>query len=114
MKRIESYSFGRIVIDGNTYTKDVIILPGRVFSPWWRKEGHLLHLEDLAEVFSVSPKVLIIGTGYSGVMRVPQEVIAELDAMGVDTRVMKTPDAVDYYNSLLEKENVVTALHLTC
>ncbi|RMG02102.1 MAG: hypothetical protein D6726_08240, partial [Nitrospirae bacterium] len=80
MKRIESYSFGRIVIGGNTYTKDVIVLPDGVFSPWWRKEGHLLHMEDLAEVFPVNPAVLIIGTGYSGVMRVPDSVIEELNS----------------------------------
>ena len=40
--RIDRYAFGNIVIDGKAYTKDVIIFPDRVYSPWWRKDGHFL------------------------------------------------------------------------
>jgi len=39
---IESYKFGEILIDGVTYTSDVIIYPDSVDFKWWRKEGHLL------------------------------------------------------------------------
>ncbi|OQY18037.1 MAG: hypothetical protein B6I35_13630 [Anaerolineaceae bacterium 4572_32.2] len=46
--QIESYRFGRIIIDGQTHSKDVIILPDRVIENWWRQEGHALHLDDLA------------------------------------------------------------------
>lgn len=35
---INSYDFGRIVVDGKAYTSDVIIFPDRVNSYWWRKE----------------------------------------------------------------------------
>ena len=44
---IESYSFGKISINGKIYHSDVIIFPDRVYDSWWRKEGHILHLEDL-------------------------------------------------------------------
>ena len=44
--KIDSYSFGRIVINGKTYTSDVIIFPDKVDASWWRKEGHLLQLAD--------------------------------------------------------------------
>ena len=39
---IEAHSFGRMVIDGVTCRKDVMILPdGEVVSPWWREtESH--------------------------------------------------------------------------
>ena len=62
--RIDSYSFGIIMIDGKTYTSDVIVFPERVFSPWWRKEGHFLRMEDLAEVLREKPDIIVIGTGY--------------------------------------------------
>ncbi len=35
--KISDYSFGNITINGETYTKDVIIYPDRIFSLWWRK-----------------------------------------------------------------------------
>jgi len=70
---IESYDFGRIVINGRTYTTDVIVLPDRVFSSWWRRAGHKLVPADLDEVVAARPDVLVVGTGYSGLMRVLPE-----------------------------------------
>jgi hypothetical protein len=112
--KIESYSFGRIVIDGKTYTSDVIIYPGRVNGSWWRKEGHLLRRDDLAEALKAKPDVLIIGTGYSGVMRVPRETIEQIVGMGIEVKVDRTSKAVEEYNALQGAKTVVAALHLTC
>lgn len=70
--KIDDYDFGRIVIDGKTYTSDVIVYPERLDTSWWRKEGHLLQPEDITGVLDAEPEVLIIGTGYSGCMRVPR------------------------------------------
>ena len=50
MARIDQYEFGRIVVDGRQETKDLIVLPGRVVRNWWRRDGHALVLDDLAEV----------------------------------------------------------------
>ncbi|MDI6800818.1 MAG: MTH938/NDUFAF3 family protein [Thermodesulfovibrionales bacterium] len=71
--KIDHYSFGRITIENKTYTSDVIIYRDRVDPSWWRKEGHYLHVEDLSDVINAKPDVLVIGTGYSGVMVVPKE-----------------------------------------
>ena len=61
--KIEKYSFGSITINGKEYTKDVIIFPDKVLSPWWREEGHSLSLKDLKDVIESAPNLLIIGTG---------------------------------------------------
>jgi hypothetical protein len=63
---IDNYSFGKISIDGKTYSSDVIIFPERVHDSWWRKEGHSLCLEDIQDVFDYLPEVLIIGRGSPG------------------------------------------------
>lgn len=112
--RIDSYSFGRIVINGTNYTSDVIIYPGRVDGSWWRTEGHRLRIEDLDEALKVKPEVLIIGTGYSGVMTVPKEVIEQLARLGIKVKVGRTGKAVKEYNDLQATKTVVAALHLTC
>ena len=112
--KIDSYSFGRIVINGKTYTADVIIYPGRVHAPWWRKEGHLLQLEDLTEALQARPDVLVIGTGYAGVMRVPQETVDRIVMLGIEVKVERTSKAVEAYNDLQGATTVIAALHLTC
>ncbi|MBE0425087.1 MAG: Mth938-like domain-containing protein [Nitrospirae bacterium] len=113
--RIEHYSFGKITIDGKTYTSDVIIYPGRVDSSWWRKEGHRLQTDDLTDIVNAKPEVLVVGTGYSGLMVVPKETIAYLNSKGIEVSVDLTTKAVDLFNKLQSKDKVViAALHLTC
>ena len=112
--KIESYSFGRIVIDGKTYSSDVIIYPDRVNASWWRKEGHLLQLDDLGEALQARPDVLVIGTGYAGVMRVPRETINRITGQGIEVKVERTAKAVGLYNELQGARIVIAALHITC
>ena len=112
--KIEHYSFGRITIDGKTYTSDVIIYPGRVDSSWWRKEGHYLQVVDLTDVINAKPEVLIIGTGYSGVMVVPKETISHLESKGIEVHVARSEKAVEMFNKLQKEKLLIAALHLTC
>nr|MBC7245930.1 ribonuclease H-like domain-containing protein [Chloroflexota bacterium] len=114
MPHIESYSFGRITIDGKTYTSDVIILPDGVRPGWWRKEGHNLHKEDLVEIIAVRPQVLVIGTGNVGLMQVPQDVLDYLATHGIRAEIEHTAAACKRYNELSASEQVAAALHLTC
>jgi hypothetical protein len=111
--RLEDYSFGRIVVDGREQTRDLIVLPDRVVTDWWRREGHSLALEDLAEVEQELPGRLILGTGAHGQLRPPPKVIEELERRGIDVEVLPTGDAVRRYVELDER-STAAALHLTC
>lgn len=113
--KIETYDFGRISIDGKTYTSNVIILPQKVRGSWWRSEGHCLHVDDLADVIAARPDVLVVGTGYYGNMVVPSATKSFLEAKGIRVHTAKTPEAVKEFNKLQQKiGKVVAALHLTC
>ena len=112
--RVEDYGFGRIVIDGRTYTSDVIVYPDKVDPTWWRKEGHLLQKADLSDVLAASPAVVVIGTGNWGVMKVPEDTIRFLQSKGIRVVAEKTAQAVKRFNEESEKEKTVGAFHLTC
>ena len=115
MPRITNYIFGRITIDGTIYRKDVIVHPKRVESPWWREEGHCLRKPDLASVLPCNPEVLIIGTGASGQMRVPDETLRAIQEEGIQVRTLPTAGAVALFNELTESgSDPFAALHLTC
>jgi len=111
---IESYDFGRIVINGRRYTRDVIIFPKHVKDDWWRREGHKLSLEDLKEVFEAEPEVLVIGTGYNGFMRVPQDVRDYVKSRNIELIVENTRQACQTYNRLHQSKKTIAAFHLTC
>jgi hypothetical protein len=109
---IEHYSFGEIVIDGNKYSNDLIVFKDKVKS-WWRKEGHLLHLEDIEEIIKEKPEILIVGTGSYGVMKVEESVKEFLKEKGIKLVEKNSKEACDEFNKLKNK-NVVLAIHLTC
>jgi len=111
---INSYQFGLITIDGENYTSDVIIFPDRVKDSWWRKTGHELCLEDIADIIAENPEVLIVGTGASGLMQVLPEVKQGVEAQGIRLIVQTTDKACQTYNQLCRSRKAVAALHLTC
>jgi hypothetical protein len=111
---IEHYSFGTITIDGKTYNSDVIIYPDKVDPSWWRKEGHSLRIVDLQNVVSFNPEILIVGTGHSGAMVVPEETTAYLKGRNIEVHAVRTGKAVELFNKHQNEKRVVAALHLTC
>ncbi|MFW6107116.1 MAG: Mth938-like domain-containing protein [bacterium] len=112
--KIDSYSFGRITVDGRTYTSDLILFPTRVSDGWWREEGHRLSQADLREVLEQRPDVLVVGTGANGVMDVPQETRQAVEKVGIRLVAQPTDQACELYNRLRLEDRTVAALHLTC
>jgi hypothetical protein len=111
---ITSYRFGRIEIDGQVYTKDVIILPDRVIGDWWRREGHALRPTDLESVLDAAPLTLIVGQGAFGRMQVTDETRKLLVERGIELLALPTKEACKRYGELKERRDVAAALHLTC
>lgn len=112
---IDSYGFGRIVIDGRRYTNDVLILPNQIMDNWWRKEGHRLQIADLKEVLEEEPEALIVGTGRWGLMKVPPETRNHVESKGIELIAQSTEEACETYNHLKQSgKKVVAALHLSC
>jgi hypothetical protein len=111
--RLEHYSFGRVSVDGSEQTRDLIVLPDRVVTNWWRREGHSLVLEDLDEVLAELPEHLIVGAGAHGRLRPDPAAIAELERRGVTVECLRTDAAVRRYGELDERQTAA-ALHLTC
>ncbi len=112
--QIESYNFGRIRIDGEEYSNDVIVFPDHVESNWWREQGHSLVMEDLKTVMDSAPQTLIIGRGAYSRMDIPDPTRQALEQAGIEVLSESTSDAVKLYNELREKGDVIAALHLTC
>ena len=113
--KIEKFSFGSITMDGENYASDVMILPPRVIASWRREAGHRLGMSDLSEVLKYCPDSLLVGTGVSSMMKVPDSVIRDVESAGIRVEILSTDKACDRFNELMEKgEKVAGAFHLTC
>lgn len=110
---IDSYHFGSITIDGKTYTHDVIVAGSKI-KAWWRNTSHEVTINDVEPVLEEKPKLVIFGTGESGVCEVFRETVEYLEKQGVKVLVFRTPEAVKEFNRRIKETGVVGALHLTC
>ena len=115
MPVIESYNFGRMVIDSISYTRDVIIYPdGSILNPWWRQEGHVLSIIDLQDLIAAEPEIIVCGTGAMGVMRPAGGLKEHLQSLNIDFVAMRSSKAVETFNQLSGSRKVGGCFHLTC
>lgn len=112
--RIDSYSFGKIVVEGVSYTRDLKVFPDKVVPDWWRKDGHLLKCVDMEDVFYFRPEVVIVGTGMMGAMKVSEEVKDKAKELAIEIISEKTGKAVEIFNKISLTKKTVGLFHLTC
>ena len=104
-----------MTIAGKKYTSDLKIINGRVVSGWWRKTGHFVDIDDVADILAAKPQYLVLGTGSSGLMRVDEALRRHLADSGISLAARPTAEAVKIFNQLLaEGGNPAAGFHLTC
>ena len=112
---IESYSFGRIVVDGIPYTNDIRIIDDAVVPEWWRKSGHTVAPEDVSELLESRAEYVVIGKGKPGLMKTSRGVKRLFEQHGMKLFEEKTSKAVQTFNRLhREGKKVCAGFHLTC
>ena len=113
--KIDSCSFGTLVINGKTYTDDLIILPdGKIFKPWWRKRGHQLSMDDLRGLIDSSPEVIVAGTGMSGRVKPDENLENDLSKLAIEFIAAPNEEALRIFNTLASDKRVGAGFHLTC
>jgi len=71
-------------------------------------------MHDMKDVVAAHPKVIIIGTGMFGRIRIPQTTLTDLKIMGIEVIAEKTELACQIFNQRLVEDGIIAALHLTC
>ena len=112
---IENFSFGRITVDGITYTDDIKIIQGKVKPTWWRKSGHRVEVEDIRDIIEAKPSILVLGKGKPGMMKSTPSLCEFLKQNHIELIEEKTSKAINTFNRLFkEGANVCAGFHLTC
>ena len=113
--RIDSCSFGTLVINGKPYTDDLIIHPdGKILTPWRRKRGHQLLMDDLRELIDSSPEFIVAGTGVSGGVIPERNLKDDLLKLAIDFIAAPNEKAIRVFNELVQEKRVGAGFHLTC
>ncbi len=113
--KIDGCSFGSIVINGRTYTDDLIIRPdGRILKPWRRKRGHQLTMDDLQDLIDSAPEIMVVGTGMSGGVKPDKNLKAGLAKLNIEFIAASNEEAITLFNRLASEKRVGAGFHVTC
>jgi hypothetical protein len=110
-----NFSFGVVVLDGKSYTEDIIIERGEIS----RRHKSVSRISK--ETYGHTPltvhenipwdcDTLIIGTGMNGGLPITDEIFKTAEELCVKIILKKTKDALEH----LGDENANFILHLTC
>lgn len=119
---IEEYKFGSITIGGKTYNYDIEIRWSGEVLKWWRKESHVIDIEDVERAVKQNPETIVIGTGESGLAKVTEEAQQFIRGKGIRLIIDFTEQATKTFNIRNEEsaeeegrpEKVIGLFHLTC
>lgn len=113
---IDAYRFGRMVVDGQAHTTDLLLWDEVVQPNWWCASGHRLVLEDIAQALDQArPEVIVVGTGALGLLKVDPALVSNMGDRHIAIDILPTGRAVDRFNRLVaEGRRVLGAFHLTC
>lgn len=112
---IDSYRFGEMLVNGRSFTSDLIIFGDHIEDQWWRENGHVVDLHDLNDVLTHRPDVLVVGRGKLGAMKIPETTIDAIEDAGIQLVDARTEEAVVVFNEMANTgKTIVGAFHLTC
>ncbi len=117
--KISKTTFGSITIGGEYYGHDVIIrLNGKVekrkkkLSKELFGTSHIISLAEAEDLYEEPARLLIIGSGQSGLAQLSPEAAAFFQGKHCSVELLPTPEAVRCWNGA---EGAVIALfHVTC
>ncbi len=112
---IDRCAFGTLLINGTPYGDDLMIRPdGTIISPWRRRRGHQLSMDDLEELIDASPDVIVMGTGMNGGVVPDSGLKDQLAHLTIEFIPEPNDRAVRIFNDLVQKKRVGAGFHLTC
>ncbi len=109
---IQAFEFEKIVIDGKEFNVDVMIYPNGQIKKWKRKDEHDLQISDLKKILKQEPKLVILGLGTIGNLKVQPSVYDELDKVGISVLSFKTEKAIETYKEQREEQGTAALFHL--
>ncbi len=117
--RIASHSWGTLQVEGQaTPHKDAKLFPGGSREWDWNETGtrHTPGIQpaDIQELLDHGAAVLVLSQGVNGRLQVSPQTLQLLEEQNIPVHILKTPEAVNLYNQLIDEEPVGALIHSTC
>jgi len=112
--------WGKITAENHKF-HDILAIGGQIGERDYNRlkeefgTSHKIGNWEISKLFTGEPEVIIIGIGYFGAVEVPHELEKQAKKSDIELKLLKSPKAVDKYNSLnIEGKKVNALIHSTC
>jgi len=130
MSKIDQVEWAKIIIEGKEYSQ-VLLVGNEVIE----RDSATLHqlfgtthkMSDfeIERLLEGEPEIIIVGNGWDGALEINEKLKMKISSfakasedrkkLGIELKVLRTPEAVEEYNRLEEEGKRVNALiHTTC
>ncbi len=116
---IEKVDFGVVVVEGREFPHDICISAGGKVSKRSKKHArrqygtsHVVDRTEIEKLCKGRPRNVIIGSGFSGMLRLTDDAREYLETSGTHWQILPTPQAVDAYDQAWSPKALL--LHVTC
>ena len=113
--KIDSTGFGWISVDNVRYNHDIIIFAdGKIKNRYedFKGDSHTLTKEETEKLITGGAETIVVGTGQSGVLSIPEETKEFLAKKKIKLMADETPKAIKIFNNLTGKKSAI--FHTTC
>jgi hypothetical protein len=114
----EKAEFGSVVYNGTEYDFDVYVHPSgdvqvrrKELSEIVYNTGHKVVAAEIEYLLKEDPDCVIIGTGFSGALRLTSQAREVLEAKNIFYTELLTPQAAQEFNN---RKNCAMLVHVTC
>lgn len=119
MIKVDSFSFGSIVLDSKKYARDVLLLPNGFVKKrrggFWKFGSHTIKKLEIEELAGASPDVVIVGIGTDAKAKLEADVESFAKESKPELVVLPSSEAIEELNKPLDRGKRVAALiHITC
>ena len=109
-------TFGKAKYDNSVFSEDIIVsTDGDVYSR--AADGLRVTPEELDASIDENTKIVVVGTGHYGVVRVTPEAMSYLKDSKIELVEKPTKEAVEYYNKRMSvkgrKPKITAIIHVT-
>ncbi|MCP3871204.1 MAG: hypothetical protein GY703_24510 [Gammaproteobacteria bacterium] len=112
---ITHFSYDKLVIDGEKYDIDLVILPGGRITGWgFDRSTHVIAPADIRSHITDEVNTVIIGSGYHGegiLDNEAAELVDQLGSQGISIHLLPTSDAVNLFNTS-PKQGLLAFFHV--
>ena len=119
MAKINSFSFGSIIIEGKKYGRDILLFPDGVVRErkggFWKFGSHSIKKSEIEELVKANPEVVIVGTGTSARAKIAPDAESLVKEANLELVQLPSHQAIERLNQLAEEGKRIAALiHITC